>query len=125
MGSPNVQNMNFTSNTVQDPVAGRLLVSDDKCVRIKMNTVNLYGGRDGVPGGPLSQQHLHEHVRGHLWCAEIWTAQVCSCLLKMFSLLPQTFYKALRKLSKELIDPDSDKNLFKTPLEPELWKDLC
>ena len=40
MGSPNVQNMNFTSNTVQDPVAGRLLGSDDKCVRIKMNTVN-------------------------------------------------------------------------------------
>ncbi|CAE7531284.1 unnamed protein product, partial [Symbiodinium pilosum] len=29
------------------------------------------------------------------------------------------------KLSGEFIDPESDENLFKTPQEPELWKDLC
>ena len=35
------------------------------------------------------------------------------------------FCPSLRKLSGEFIDPESDENLFKTPQEPELWKDLC
>ena len=44
VGSPNVQTMNYSFDVTKDPVAGKLLVSNDKCVRIKMNTVNLYGG---------------------------------------------------------------------------------
>ena len=43
VGSPDVRGFNVSFEG--DPVSGRLLVSDDKCVRIKMNTVPLYDRR--------------------------------------------------------------------------------
>ncbi|CAE7562052.1 unnamed protein product, partial [Symbiodinium pilosum] len=106
VGSPDVRNMNFTFNTEQDPVAGRLLVSDDKCVRIKMNTVNLYGGTRVTKF--LDNPYLN-NIFMNIWGCATTESGICGA----------------PKLSREFIDPESDDNLFKTPEEPELWKDLC
>ena len=138
VGSPDVRNMNFTFNTEQDPVAGRLLVSDDKCVRIKMNTVNLYGGTRVTKF--LDNPYLN-NIFMNIWGCATTESGICgapslgkTCCVALFGenilsssehsdLSPDPF--ALRKLSREFIDPESDENLFKTPEEPELWKDLC
>ncbi|CAE7613788.1 unnamed protein product [Symbiodinium natans] len=108
VGSPNVQTMNYSFDVTKDPVAGKLLVSNDKCVRIKMNTVNLYGG---TRTRFLEDPYLN-NIFMHVWgCATKKEEGGGIC--------------GAPKLSKEWIDPESDENLFKTPEQPGLWKDLC
>jgi len=102
VGSPDVRGFNVSFQG--DPVSGRLLVSDDKCVRIKMNTVPLYDRRTRF----LDNPYLN-NIFMNIW--ECATTQEGIC--------------GAPKLSKEWIDPESDENLFKTSDQPDLWKDLC
>ncbi|CAE7770358.1 unnamed protein product [Symbiodinium sp. KB8] len=102
VGSPDVRGFNVSFEG--DPVSGRLLVSDDKCVRIKMNTVPLYDRRTRF----LDNPYLN-NIFMNIWGCATTEEGICGA----------------PKLSKEWIDPESDENLFKTPDQPDLWKDLC
>ena len=108
IGSPNVESatLKILKTPEIDPSAGVIIVSDDSCVRIKLNSQPLYGGERNLA---LTPNAYYNNIVIKIWGCALTQDGICGA----------------QKLSTQYIDPESDENLFTTPQKPELWQELC
>ena len=108
IGSPNVESatLKILKTPEIDPSAGVIIVSDDSCVRIKLNSQPLYGGERNLA---LTPNAYYNNIVIKIWGCAITQDGICGA----------------QKLSTQYINPESDENLFTTPQKPALWQELC